>query len=63
MLILPDKPVHSGTGIVPASSASSVLARLVASLRDVESLVVMQAVVSLWYQVREQSTETVESKP
>ena len=63
VLVLPAEPAPAGTGMVPAASVASELAALAASVPAAEHLVAMQAVVASWYQVREQSAATGESKP
>ena len=63
VLVLLAEPAPAGTGMVPAASVASKLAALAASVPAGEHLVAMQAVVASWYQVREQSVATVESKP
>ena len=55
VLVLLAEPAPAGTDMVPAAPVASVLA--------VEHSVAMQAVVASWYQVREQSAATEESKP
>ena len=63
VLVLLAEPAPAGTDMVPAASVASELAVLAASAPAAEHSVAMQAVVASWYQVREQSTATVEPKP